>query len=275
LRFSSTIILSTDSVVIGAFLSASAITIFSLASMPCMYGEGVISAIAHLVAPRVSALDAADGRGAVGAMVLRAGRAATLVILPITITFVLRGARFIDLWMGPEYGPLSGPLLQPLAIALTFAAASHINGSALMGLNRHREVVPFALAEAALNLALSIYWIGTMGLLGVALGTAVPRLARTLIVMPWLLRRHAGVSYSETWREVWIRPMLAAAPFGVATWMIEERWPAHHLATYFAQIAAILPLMAVGTWFAALSAEDRRRLQVAVARHLPWAASKA
>jgi len=274
LNFSGTIILSTDSVVIGSFLSASAITVFAIGSMPCIYGEGLVSALSYLIVPRVSALDAVGGRDAVAQLALRAGRAATLVMLPITITFVLRGARFLELWMGSNYGPLSGPLLRPLAIALTFVAAAHMTTNALVGLNRHREVVPFALAEAALNLGLSVYWIRTMGLMGVALGTALPRLTRALLVAPWMLRRHAGVSYSTTWLEMWIRPLAAAAPFGVATWLVEEWWPAHDLVTYFAQIVAVLPLMAAGAWFVALEPADRRMLQVAASRHVPWAVAK-
>jgi hypothetical protein len=95
---------------------------------------------------------------------------------------------------------------------------------------------------------------------------------RILLVTPWLLKRHTGVGYSATFREMWLRPMLAAAPFALATWLTEQWWPAHDLVSYFTQVAAALPLMAAGTWLVALDAEDRRMLQRAALRRTPWAA---
>jgi Na+-driven multidrug efflux pump len=183
-----------------------------------------------------------------------------LVILPVTVTFLLRGRHFLALWMGPEYAGLSGDVLHILAIALTFTAGPHVAVSALMGLNRHREVVPFSVTEAVVNIGLSVYWIGTLGLVGMALGTAIPRLTMCLVVTPWLLRRHVAAPLVATWRELWARPLAAAVPFAAASWLVERYWPAENLAVYFAQVAAALPAMAAGIWLAGVTRRERSAL---------------
>jgi len=41
----------------------------------------------------------------------------TMLILPVVITFALRGRAFIGLWVGDEYASLSGTVLRILSIA--------------------------------------------------------------------------------------------------------------------------------------------------------------
>ena len=203
---------------------------------------------------------------AIREVVLRAGRVATLLILPVGITFVLRGKTFLGLWMGAEYAGRSGDVLQPLAVALVLFAAPHVAGSALIGLNRHRQLAPVLAVEAMVNVGLSIYWIGTLGLVGMALATAIPRITIGLCAIPWLLKRHVAVSPRRTITEFWLRPLAAGIPFAIATLLVQRWWPASGLVSFFAQILAILPLMLAGVWIAGLTAAERLACAQAFAR---------
>lgn len=254
--FSSSLILYSDSVVIGAFLPIGLITYFAIAGNLIDYTRSLVRGISTTLTPRTSALEASDP-GAIAGVILRAARLATLLILPIAVTFILRGARFVDLWMGPAYGLEAGRILRILSLALLFSAATQVTLSALMGLSRHKEYVPFNIAEALMNLALSIYWVRPFGIAGVALGTTVPSLVSSLIVMPWYVHRATGVPPGRYLFEAWVRPFLALVPFAIATALLDHYWVAHGLIAYFIGVLVVLPLALAGAWWIALDPEDR------------------
>lgn len=256
LMFSSSLILYSDSVVIGAFLPIGLITYFAIAGNLIDYTRTLVRGVSTTLTPRTSALESTDP-GAVSGVILRAARLATLLILPIVVTFLLRGARFIDIWMGPAYGMEAGRVLSILAVSLVFSASTQVTLSALMGLSRHKEYAAFNIAEAVLNLGLSIYWVRPFGIAGVALGTTVPSLLSSLIVVPWYVRRHAGVSPWKYWLNAWLRPLAALVPFAAGTALIDHYWVAKGLISYFVGVAIVLPLALAGAWRIAFDDADR------------------
>jgi O-antigen/teichoic acid export membrane protein len=265
LHVSAALIFSADSVVIGAVLPVALITFFAIASTLTDYTRSIIASIAQVVTPRASALEATGSIGELRADVLRLATMATLVTLPITITFMLRGQSFINLWMGPGYGYVAGRLLFVLALALSFDGARRVMMSAIIGMNRHRLLVPFYCLEAVMNLGLSIYWIKPLGLLGVALGTAIPNLITALVVIPWLARRILALPLREFWVKVWVRPILAMLPFVAASAMVESaRRSSSSLLVFFATVALCLGLAAIGAWLVAFSADERSAFTTAI-----------
>src|SRR5690606_3438382 len=69
------------------------------------------------------------------------------------------------------------------------------------------------LAEAAANLVLSIILVRSIGLLGVAIGTTVPHLLLTGLVLPCYTCHAAGLSLAEFYARVVGRGTLASRPF--------------------------------------------------------------
>ncbi|HKV70106.1 MAG TPA: polysaccharide biosynthesis C-terminal domain-containing protein [Gemmatimonadales bacterium] len=256
LLFSSSLILYSDSVVIGAFLPIGLITYFAIAGNLVDYTRALVRGISTTLTPRASALEASDP-GRLAAVILRAARLATLLILPIVVTFLLRGARFIDIWMGPAYGHEAGRILVILTVSLAFSASTQVTLSALMGLSRHKEYAPFNIAEAVINLGLSIYWVRSFGIAGVALGTMVPSLVSSMVVMPWYVHRHVGISPMQFALNAWVRPFVALVPFAVATAFLDHYWVARGLVSYFAGVLLVLPLALAGSWRIAFDEADR------------------
>jgi O-antigen/teichoic acid export membrane protein len=268
LHISNMVVTSADSLIISAFMPVSAVAFFAIAASLIAYASAIISSLSRTIAPQVGAMQARLEDAAIREIVLRTGRVATLLILPVGITFVLRGKTFLRLWMGTEYAGRSGEVLQPLAVALVMFAAPHIAGSALIGLDRHRELASVLAVEATVNVGLSILWIGSLGLVGMALATAVPRITVGLFAIPWLLRRHLAVSPRRTITEFWVRPLIAGIPFAIATLLVQRWWLAAGMVSFFAQILAILPLMLVGVWLAGLTGPERVACAQALSRTL-------
>src|SRR5690606_39145273 len=116
-------------------------------------------------------------------------RFSMLVLMPVAITFLIRGRSFIELWMGPEYAAASGGVLAILAWPLLLHAATHATGGLMMATGRHKPMIPAMLIEAGANLALSIALVRTMGIAGVAWGTAIPSLVSSFVFWPIYLQR--------------------------------------------------------------------------------------
>ncbi|MGB5515914.1 MAG: oligosaccharide flippase family protein, partial [Thermoanaerobaculia bacterium] len=242
------LILFTDSVVIGAFLPLGMVTFFAIASNLTDNARAPVTGISHTVTPWASALQAGDDRAEVQGMLLASARISTLIVLPIVITFIVRGGTFIGMWMGPEYSRPSGKVLWILSLALSFAVGYQVVVATMIGLSKHKGLVPAFILEAICNIGLSVAWIHPFGIVGVAWGTTVPRLIASLFFAPWYARRVLGIPIRRFWTAVWVRPGVAMIPFAIGSHLLERWWPATNLVLYFAQIAMILPLAALGAW---------------------------
>ncbi len=260
LQASGMLILFTDSIVIGALLSPALITFFAIAANLIEYARAPVSGISHTVTPWASALEAGDELDEVQRMLLVTARISTLIVLPIVITFIVRGSTFIRLWMGPKYADLSGEVLWILSLALSFAVAYQVVVATMMGLSKHGGLVPAFIVEAIFNIGLSVAWIHSYGIIGVAWGTTVPRLLASVFFAPWYVRRVLGIPIRKFWTAVWIRPGLAMIPFALGSFVVESRWPVSNLVLYFLQVGLLLPLAALGAWVLALSPTERGRL---------------
>jgi O-antigen/teichoic acid export membrane protein len=260
LQASGMLILFTDAVVIGSFLPLGMVTFFAIAANLTEYARAPISGISQTLTPSASALEAENEGGELQRVLLAAARIATLIALPIILTFMLRGHSFIGLWMGAEYAMPSGDVLWILSLALWFAVAYQVIVSTMMGISKHKGLVPAFAIEAVCNIGLSVYWLQSYGIVGVAWGTTAPRLVASLLFAPWYVNRVLGTPIPRFWLTVWIRPAVALIPFGIGTWFIEQRWPADNLVFYFAQVFAVLPLAAIGVWVVGLTPSEKSRI---------------
>src|SRR6266850_2031840 len=182
----------TDSVVIGYFLPVGAITLYAIGGTLVDYGRGLFSSISQAITPMASALQARRDDHQLQEVLLLGSRCATMAALPVALTFIIRGKTFIGLWMGPHFAEVSGNVLWVLALTMLFWPANTSAAGVMLGTSKHKPLVPLLLTEGVCNLALSIVLIKTMGVIGVAWGTAVPSLAVSLVFWPWYVRRSQG-----------------------------------------------------------------------------------
>lgn len=252
-----------DALVIAIFLPISSVTFFAIAGNLCEYARQVASAVAVLMTPRVSAL-ASMGSKRVEEEILGAARLATLVTTPIAVTFLFRGESFVNLWMGTDYGPASGEVLRILAFVVLLGGARSVATASIIGLNRHRALVPAFAFEAVCNLALSAALVGPLGLAGVALGTLIPSLIVSLGYFPLCLSRTTGVPASLFYRNAWLLPIVACVPFMLASILLEYFLPAKNLFVFFMQAISTLPLVLAGAMVLCLTPAERELVRSAI-----------
>ena len=268
LHVSAIFIFSSDAVVIAAIMPVAQVTFFVIAGNLTQAVFRVLGGVSQALYPLVSARQAVHGTLATAGILKASMRLGALAILPIVLTLLVRGPTFIGLWMGPSYADVSGHLLQVLCIGLCFFTSYHVLTQTMMGLNLHKAFVPPYVGEAVVNVGLSIVLGLAWGVAGVAWGTTIPRLALSLIVGPWYARRWLQIPVHDFAMQAWVRPLAALIPFALANALVDVLWPASNLLVFFAQVAVLLPLAALGAWVIGLERNERALITAALKRVL-------
>lgn len=253
------LVYQSDNLVVGAFVSASAVTYYAIANSLCRYATQIVGSVGSTFVPAASTYEASGNLDAVRRLYIQGTRATLLLSLPVLVTFLVRGKEFIRLWMGPQYAHRSGDILIILAIPLLFAYANRAAGSIAFGIEKHKLTALTAIVEGVANLVLSIALVHWYGIYGVALGTLIPSLVVQLGFWPWYTSKIINISVGEVLWRVWGLMFLAAVPFALVSYAIQKLAPAHHLATFFLQVAATLVV-----FFATIAAIFHRHVREVV-----------
>jgi O-antigen/teichoic acid export membrane protein len=257
LHTSLSLIYASDLVVIGAYLPVSAVTFYVIGATMVEYARSLVSGITQTMSPLASSAEAKHDSQELRALLLKGSRWATMAIIPVAATFLIRGSSFIALWMGPQFADLSGHVLKILAVTLLFNASGSVVGSVMLGISRHKPLVPVLLAEGLCNLVLSIFLVKRIGIVGVAWGTLLPNLLTSVFFYPWYARRVLKVNLREYGVSAWLKPVLAAMPFLLLSLLLERFWPAQNLVSFFLQVALCLLLLIPFYWRICLDSKQR------------------
>ena len=212
-----------DELIISSFLSVGAVTFFSNADRLVDYTSEVVSGLAQIFVPMSGQSEATGDMERLRKIFVAGNRACALVVLPITATLIILGKSVITAWVGPSYVGTCYPVMLVLLIPCTFALAQAASPRILFGMARHRTLAWVVAIEGIANIVLSIVLIRPYGILGDALGTAIPLLCTSLFFMPGHLCRVLDVRMRTFLREAYLLPLLLCAPT-VATLLLVRRW---------------------------------------------------
>ena len=245
------LVYQTDNLVVGAFVSASAVTFYSIGNSLCRYADQIVGSMTMTFVPAASTYEASGDTDSLRSLYYNGTRATMAISLPILVTLLIRGKSFIGLWMGPQYAETSGTVLMILATALLISVSNNTAGAIAYGIEKHKTLAKWAVGEAITNLTLSIILAHWFGLYGVAIGTLVPSLFVHGILWPRYVSHMVDVSCFEVYWKVWGPMFLTVIPFAVASYAVNVIFPAHNKTIFFLQTFALLPifLMSVGLVF--------------------------
>jgi O-antigen/teichoic acid export membrane protein len=259
------IVAASDSIIIASIFPIDAVTFFVIAGSLCQYAKDVVTALSNVMTPRVSALTSM-GSDRVTEEVLAVAGIGILISTPIAVTFLIRGESFIALWMGSAYGPVSGEILKVFAVVVWLEAGRSLVINTLVGMGKHRTLLPGLAIEAGLKVALSYALAQPFGLPGVALGTLIPSALVTLGYLPHRLSMATQVSMSSYYYRALLLPTVACLPFALASALIERYAPATSLLLFFAEVLLILPLVPIAAWFSCLTIGEKALVRARFAR---------
>jgi len=174
----------TDALVIGAFMGVGSIAFYAVANSIVVYLMEFIVAIAAVVAPMATKLNTEGKPADLREVFLKWSKVALSLTLMIGLFLVTLGPQFIGWWIGPSFEHPAGQVLQILMLSsFVFLPVRGVALPVLMGLGKPRLPAVAFLAAGVLNLGLSILLVGPLGLMGVALGTAIPNVLFAAVVL--------------------------------------------------------------------------------------------
>lgn len=240
------VIYYTDNLVVGVFLSAEAVTLYAIGGRFIEYLGQLGASFAQTFMPVASNLGAQNQQDQLRRLLIQGTRAVLFVILPVGGALFFRSSTFIGLWMGPQYAQPSARVLRILLLSALALSGNRVGGNIVLGLGKHKPFAVWQTCEAVANLGLSVYLVRKIGIVGVAWGTVVPSLVSQIVLWPRYLSKLLKLPVWNYFRDCWIRPALATAPFCVACAWTDHHWAATSMVHFFLQIAALLPLIPLG-----------------------------
>lgn len=253
------IIFYTDALVIGFFLPASAITYYAIAGNLIEYLRKFVNSMANVFNPLTSELDTKNQPEKIQDLLVIGTKVSLLLGTPICIVYFFLGQKFIELWMGPEFGAPAASVLTILAVTHLFSMPHYTISSILYGLSRHHTIAYVRVFEAVANLVLSLILIRHLGIVGVALGTAVPHLISVTLILPIVIARILKLSVITYILKSYSGPIGSSLLFACSCYFADLYFDVRSLITFFGLVFAMLPLYIIPAWFLSFSLKERQQ----------------
>jgi O-antigen/teichoic acid export membrane protein len=202
----------TDALVIGALLGVGAVPYYAVANNLIVYLMEFVVAIAAVVSPMATKLNAEGKRDDLTQIFLKWSKVALSISLLAGLFLIVLGPTFIAQWIDPSFEQPAGQVLQILMVSsLLFLPVRGVAQPILMGLGKPKKPTVAFLLAGVLNLVLSIGLARPFGLTGVALGTAIPNVLFAVAVL-LMACRELGVAPVAYARYVIPRATIGAVP---------------------------------------------------------------
>lgn len=226
----------TDAMVIGTFVSATAITYFTIGSRLVDYASEVVSSLAQIFVPMSSQSQATGDLDGLRKIFVVGNRACAFLIFPIAVVLVFLGKALIETWMGFKYVAASYPVMLVLLVPYTLMLAQSASGRTLWGMAKHKTWAKVVLAEGVANLILSIALVRPYGIIGDAIGTAIPLTCSMVFFLPRHLCRLLGIPLRTYLYRAFLLPLLLCIPLVVVLWLMQQWVVPHHFLQLLLQL---------------------------------------
>jgi O-antigen/teichoic acid export membrane protein len=258
----------TDAVIIGSFLSAAAITYFSIGSRLVDYAAQVVSSLANIFTPMSSQSHATGNYARLRAIFISGNRACALVMFPMTVILIVLGKSIIEAWVGPRYVS-SYVVLLILLIPTALYEAQASSNRLLFGMSLHKSLAYVVLMEGIANVILSVTLVRPLGIVGDAIGTAIPLLCTSLFFLPRHLCRQLDIPIRKFLVDAYVYPMVLCIPMTVVLIVMQHSFYAHRYPQLFLNLLAGFTAYGIAVaWFVVTREPIGARLKTRVYRFL-------
>ncbi|MFY9845655.1 MAG: oligosaccharide flippase family protein [Terriglobales bacterium] len=218
----------TDELVIGAMMSAAAVTYFNIGGRIVDYAGQVVTSLSQIFVPMASQSDARSDMTRLRKIFLVGNRVCAFTIFPVCVILVILGKSVIEVWVGKKYVATSYPVLVIMILCSTLWWAQGASGRILFGMSKHGTWAIVTMIEGISNLILSIILVRPYGIIGDALGTAIPLTCSVLFFMPRHLCKKLDIRLWTYVRESYTLPFLLCLPLTAVLLLMHRFWFVPH-----------------------------------------------
>jgi O-antigen/teichoic acid export membrane protein len=255
----------TDTTVIGFILGASSVALYALPLQLAEYARIAVSGIVSVLTPHLTGLYTQGKHSDLRAAYLSSIRLASFVSAFLNVNLVFLGTPFLRLWVGPAFADAAPVVLLALGVTgFLQSIATQSQWPFCLTLRTLGFPVTILLLEALVNLALSIALARPFGIGGVAVGTAVPALFLSGLLVPPYVARRLGLTVSSVVREGLVPSFVLVVALVLVHWPLRTVFSS---STYIALVAKGLATVPVAVLVAfVLFPESEREAALATLR---------
>ena len=219
-RIANTIAVSADSIIIATGKGAAMVTPYAFTSkLAVLFSINLASKVPIAVFPALSQMVALNQVKQLQRVFIFLTRYATRLAAVGAVFFILVNETFVSLWVGPQH--FGGPLLNAVFVYWILQDTIYRGTTSLiyaLGDIRNWAMVTFA--EAGINLSISILLVGSLGLVGVALGTSIGKTLTTAWYGPYFTCKKLNLSISRfLWDGVLYTIFRCLPGMGLTVWL--------------------------------------------------------
>ncbi len=244
-----------DHLVIAAFINLSAVTLYNIASQLVYYFRSFIGSLTGVLTPVYARYQAAEDSEMIYKTYYFTSKIAALISVLTGGAAIIFGRDFILIWMGRDYIEAYRLLTLLIVPTVLFVAQSPAN-SVIYGLGAVGILAKVSIIEAITNVVLSVALVGPLGLIGIALGTAIPLVFFSIFLL-FLAIRLVGGNLSTYVRSV--GPVfIVAITLQVIAWYVVSNQEISSYSDILVLILYIYPLQLILLTFLVFSPDERQ-----------------
>jgi len=204
-----------DALVIGAHMPAEAATQFDIGNKFFEPLTSLVVAVSAVILPAATRLHAIGQQHELRDLFLKWSKICLSIVLLVGLYLLVLGPDFLGAWAGERFAGPAGRVLQVLMLSfLVWLPVRGVAIAVLFGLGKPRAAALAFVLMGVVNLAISLALVERLGIVGVALGTAIPNVVFAVYVLV-LACRAIGLPLREYVAYVVPRALLGAlVPLG-------------------------------------------------------------
>jgi len=247
-----------DSLVIARWLGVALVTPYNVAARLIEFFRTIMNSVLGPLLTEMSSLDGRSSELKLKHLFIRSSRMTALFSCWVTAFLFINGKALLRHWLDSGFVS-SFSVLMVLALGRCLAVGQAPSVILLIARGRNRLVGCMTVVEGLANLGLSIYWVRSYGLIGVAMGTLVPLIATKCVIQPLYTVMVARLSLLEYLQKAMAPGLIASAlSVAVCETIGLGTSPESSLLSFFAKLLAQVALFSVVAYIIGLSAEDRQ-----------------
>jgi O-antigen/teichoic acid export membrane protein len=246
-------------VITGMFISTAAVTYYAIAGGLTQYLSKIIGTMTQVLHPYASAQEAKGDIEGIKHTILVGTKICLIIALPICISLILIGDKFIASWMGESYALVSGPLLVFLTISRLFWLSQSATGNILLGIGKHKFLTTLNVITGVCSVICGLIFIPYHGLIGLVIGSAIPIILTQLFILPVYTCSIFQMKKLYYFRLTWLGPLLASIPFGLILIELKKTSLLNSIVGIIISVLLALPVFIVFAYFTCFSKKERKQ----------------
>lgn len=202
-----------DTAIIGYF-DYKSVVYYTLAASVALFVTGLQSSVLSTILPNAAEINARGDRVGLGKLLVASTRYTTVMLIFTSLPLLLGGKILLMLWVGENYAAKTTILLYLLIIAGFIRQLGAPYATIVMAAGEQRLIMVSPLVEGVVNLAISIFLVSKIGVVGVAIGTVMGGLISVSLHLFYNLPRTKCIVLPNDYTLILavIKPLIAVLP---------------------------------------------------------------